>query len=153
MLLNVFERLLLRNIVPQIQGWNYANMKDARELLEGLFTEQEEADLEFEQVETQVKWKVKKDKDCKKHNHALWEDKWLVNEIDENTAKLNGEDWLPDVTCTCTPIPQERDIPVSEGLRKKIGKFLTQLDKEEKLEFSHMTLCSKFMDEASPEKG
>ena len=107
--LNVFERLLLRNIVPQIQGWNYANMKDARELLEGLFTEQEEADLEFEQVETQVKWKV---------------------------AKEDG-----------TPIPQERDIPVSDGLKKKIGKFLTQLDKEEKLGFEHMTLCSKFMDE------
>ena len=115
LLLNVFERLLLRNIVPQIQGWNYANMKDARELLEGLFTEQEEADLEFEQVETQVKWKV---------------------------AKEDG-----------TPIPQERDIPVSDGLKKKIGKFLAQLDKEEKLGFEHMTLCSKFMDETSPEKG
>uniref|UniRef100_A0A6M3KCW1 Uncharacterized protein n=1 Tax=viral metagenome TaxID=1070528 RepID=A0A6M3KCW1_9ZZZZ len=108
--LNVFERLLLRNIVPQIQGWNYANMKDARELLEGLFTEQEETDLEFEQVETQVKWKV---------------------------AKEDG-----------TPILQERDIPVSDGLKKKIGKFLTQLDKEEKLGFEHMTLCSKFMDES-----
>jgi len=107
--LTVYERLILRNIVPQIQGWNYANMKDARELLEGLFTEQEETDLEFEQVETQVKWKIQKE---------------------------DG-----------TPIEQERDIPVSDGLKKKIGKFLTQLDKEEKLEFSHMTLCSKFMDE------
>jgi len=110
--LSVFERLLLRNIVPQIQGWNYANMKDARELMEGLFTEEEETDLQFEQEDTQVKWKV---------------------------AKEDG-----------TPIPQERDIPVSEGLKKKIGKFLTQLDKEEKLEFQHMTLCSKFMDEGSP---
>ena len=106
MKLSVFERLLLRNIVPQIQGWNYANMKDARELLEGLFTEQEETDLEFEQVEMQVKWKV---------------------------AKEDG-----------TPIPQERDIPVSEGLKKKIGKFLTQLDKEEKLEMQHFSLCEKF---------
>ena len=104
--LNVFERLLLRNIVPQIQGWNYANMKDARELLEGLFTEEEEADLQFEQDGTQVKWKV---------------------------AKEDG-----------TPIEQERDIPVPEGLKKKIGKFLTQLDKEEKLGFEHMTLCDKF---------
>jgi len=110
--LNVFERLLLRNIVPQIQGWNYANMKDARELLEGLFTEEEETDLAFEQEDTQVKWKVKRD--------------------DESD------------------IPQERDIPVSEGLKKKIGKFLSQLDKEEKLGFEHMTLCSKFMDEGSP---
>ena len=107
--LNVFERLLLRNIVPQIQGWNYANMKDARELLEGLFTEEEETDLEFEQEGTQVKWKV---------------------------AKEDG-----------SLIPQERDIPVSDGLKSKIGKFLTQLDKEEKLGFEHMTLCSKFMDE------
>ena len=108
--LNVFERLLLRNIVPQIQGWNYANMKDARELLEGLFTEQEETDLQFEQEGTQVKWKV---------------------------AKEDGE-----------PIPQERDIPVSDGLKTKIGKFLKQLDKEEKLGFEHLSLCSKFgMDE------
>ena len=108
--LSVFERLLLRNIVPQIQGWNYANMKDARELLEGLFIEEEEADLQFEQEGTQVKWKVKRD--------------------DESD------------------IPQERDIPVSEGLKKKIGKFLAQLDKEEKLGFEHYTLVEKFMDES-----
>jgi len=103
--LSVFERLLLRNIVPQIQGWNYANMKDARELLEGLFTEEEEADLEFEQEGTQVKWKV---------------------------AEEDG-----------TPIPQERDIPVSDGLKAKIGKFLKQLDGEERLGFEHMTLVEK----------
>ena len=109
MILNTFERLLLRNIVPQIQGWNYAHMKEARELMEGLFTEQEETDLQFEQVEMQVKWKV---------------------------AKEDG-----------TPIPQERDIPVSEGLKKKIGKFLKQLDKEEKLGMEHFSLCEKFMDE------
>ena len=108
--LNVFERLLLRNIVPQIQGWNYAHMKEARELIEGLFTEQEETDLQFEQEGTQVKWKIKRE---------------------------DGSD-----------IPQERDIPISEGLNKKIGKFLKQLDREEKLGFEHMTLCSKFgMDE------
>jgi len=107
--LNVFERLLLRNIVPQIQGWNYAHMKEARELLEGLFTEQEEIDLQFEQEGTQVKWKV---------------------------AKEDGE-----------PIPQERDIPVSDGLKTKIGKFLKQLDKEEKLGFEHYTLVEKFMGE------
>ena len=105
MQLSVFERLLLRNIVPQIQGWNYANMRDARELLEGLFTEEEETDLEFEQVETQVKWKI---------------------------ALEDG-----------TPIPQEREIPVSEGLKRKIGKFLAQLDKEEKLGFEHYTLVEK----------
>jgi len=104
--LNVFERLLLRNIVPQIQGWNYAHMKEARELIEGLFSEQEEADLQFEQVETNVKWKI---------------------------AKEDG-----------TPISQERDIPVSDGLKAKIGKFLKQLDKEERLEMQHYTLCEKF---------
>ena len=107
--LNVFERLLLRNIVPQIQGWNYANMKEARELMEGLFTEQEETDLQFEQDGTQVKWKV---------------------------AKEDG-----------TPIIQERDILVSDGLKAKIGKFLKQLDKEEKLGFEHYTLVEKFMGE------
>ena len=105
--LNTFERLLLRNIVPQIQGWNYAHMKEARELIEGLFSEQEETDLQFEQEGTQVKWKVKRE---------------------------DG-----------TPIPQERDIPVSEGLKAKIGKFLKQLDKEEKLEFQHMSLYSKIV--------
>ena len=108
MQLSVFERLLLRNIVPQIQGWNYGHMKEARELLEGLFTEQEEAELDFQQDGVQVKWKV---------------------------AKEDG-----------TTIPQERDIPISDGLKAKIGKFLKQLDKEEKLGFEHMTLCSKFMD-------
>ena len=112
MLLNVFERLLIRNIVPQIQGWNYAHMKEARELIECLFTEQEETDLQFEQEGTQVKWKVQKE---------------------------DG-----------TPIEQERDIPVSDGLVKKIGKFLKQLDKEERLGFEHMTLMEKFVDEPSP---
>ncbi len=107
MLLNVFERLLIRNIVPQIQGWNYAHMKEARELIEGLFTEQEEADLQFEQEEKQVKWKI---------------------------AKEDG-----------TAIPQERDIPISDGLKAKIGKFLKQLDKEERLGFEHMTLYGKFV--------
>ena len=107
--LTVFERLLLRNIVPQIQGWNYGHMKEARELIEGLFTPQEETDLQFEQDGTQVKWKVKRE---------------------------DGSD-----------IPQERDIPVSDGLKVKIGKFLKQLDKEEKLEFQHYTLFSKFVDE------
>ena len=106
--LNVFERLLIRNIVPQIQGWNYAHLKEARELIEGLFTETEETDLQFEQDGTQVKWKV---------------------------AKEDG-----------TPIPQERDIPVSDGLKAKIGKFLKQLDKEERLGFEHMTLYGKFVE-------
>jgi len=106
--LNVFERLLIRNIVPQIQGWNYAHMKEARELIEGLFTEQEENDLQFEQDGTHVKWRVQR------------------------------EDGIP--------IEQERDIPVPDGLKAKIGKFLKQLDKEEKLGFEHMTLYGKFVE-------
>jgi len=106
MQLSVFERLLLRNIVPQIQGWNYGHMKEARELIEGLFSAQEETDLQFEQEGTQVKWKVKRE---------------------------DGSD-----------IPQERDIPVSEGLKAKIGKFLKQLDTENRLEFQHFTLVEKF---------
>ena len=106
--LTVFERLLIRNIVPQIQGWNYAHMKEARELLEGLFTEQEETDLQFEQVETQVKWKIQRE---------------------------DG-----------SPIEQERDIPISDGLKNKIGKFLKQLDKEERLGFEHYTLVEKFVE-------
>ena len=108
MLLTVFERLLLRNIVPQIQGWNYAHMKEARELMEGLFTEQEEADLQFEQTGTRVKWKVQK------------------------------EDGIP--------IIQERDIPISDGLKVKVGKFLKQLDKEERLGMEHYTLYEKIVE-------
>lgn len=107
MLLNIVERLLLRTIVPQIQGWNYGHMKEARELMEGLFTPQEEADLQFEQVETQVKWKIKKE---------------------------DGSD-----------IPQERDIPISDGLKAKVGKFLKQLDREEKLGFEHFMVYEKFV--------
>ncbi len=106
MILNVFERLLLRNIVPQIQGWNYAHMREARELLEGLFTEQEETDLSFSQDGNQVKWRVAR------------EDK--------------------------SDIPQEREIAISDGLKAKIAKFLTHLDKEEQLELQHYSLFEKF---------
>ncbi len=112
MQLTVFERLLLRNIVPQIQGWNYAHMKEARELIEGLFTEQEEKDLDFQQEGTQVKWKV---------------------------AKEDG-----------TPISQEREITISDGLKAKVGKFLKQLDHEERLGFEHMTLYDKFVGDSLP---
>jgi hypothetical protein len=118
-------------------------MKEARELMEGLFTEQEETDFQFEQEDTQVKWKVKKDEGCQKHNRELWTDEW------KEMFPEDGD--LPDVPCTCIPIPQERDIPVSDGLKAKIGKFLTQLDKEEKLGFEHYSLCEKFgLEKASP---
>ena len=106
MLLNVLERLLLRNIVPEIQGWNYAHMKEARELIEGLFTEEEEADLCFHQEGGQVKWK---------------------------NTKEDG-----------TAIPQEREIAISDGLKAKIGKFLIQLNDQEKLGFQHLNIYEKF---------
>ena len=104
--LTVFERLIIRNIVPNIQGWNYGHMKEARELLENLFTPEEEAELQFEQDCGQVKWRTKRD---------------------------DGSD-----------IIQEKEIAISEGLKNKIGKFLKQLDHEEKLEFMHMSLFDKF---------
>jgi len=106
MLLTVFERLLLRNIIPQIQGWNFGHMKEARVLLESLFDENEESLFKFEVESTQVKWRVN----------------------DENG----------------NPIPQEKEIEVSEGLQKKIAKFLKQLDTESRLEFQHYSLCEKF---------
>jgi len=106
MKLNVFERLLLRNIIPQIQGWNYAHMKEARELVEGLFTEQEEKDLDFQQDGPNVRWRT----------------------LAEDGA----------------PITQEREINISDGLKAKIGKFMAQLDKEEKLKFDQMSLYEKF---------
>ncbi len=63
MVLNVFERLLIRNIVPQIQGWNFGHMKEARTLLEGLFTPEDEEKLQIKLGEDgkNVTWKVKDD--------------------------------------------------------------------------------------------
>ena len=56
--LTVFERLLLRNIIPQMQGWNYGSMKQAREVMESCFTEEEEATLNIHQ-ETEKEGKVR----------------------------------------------------------------------------------------------
>ena len=106
--LNVFERLLIRNIIPQIQGWNFGHMKEARTLLEELFTPEEEEQLQITVNEDSkgVTWKVKDDE---------------------------GND-----------IPQEKEIEISEGLSKKIKKLLEQLDRENRLEMAHFTLCEKF---------
>ncbi len=108
MQLNVFERLIIRNIIPQIQGWNFGHMKEARKLVEDLFTPEEEEELAITVNEDSkgVTWKVKDD---------------------------NGND-----------IPQTRDIEISEGLSKKIKKLLEQLDRENKLEMMHFSLCEKF---------
>ena len=61
--LTVFERLLIRNIIPQIQGWNFGHMKEARTLLEDLFTPEEEEKLAITVNEDGkgVTWKVKDD--------------------------------------------------------------------------------------------
>ncbi len=106
--LNVFERLLIRNIIPQIQGWNFGHMKEARKLVEDLFTPEEEEQLAITVNEDSkgVTWKVKDD---------------------------DGND-----------IPQSREIEISEGLTKKIKKLLEQLDRENRLEMAHFTLCEKF---------
>ena len=106
--LNVFERLLIRNIIPQIQGWNFGHMKEARKLVEDLFTPEEEEKLAITVNEDGkgVTWKVKDDE---------------------------GND-----------IPQEKEIEISEGLSKKIKKLLEQLDRENRLEMAHFTLCEKF---------
>lgn len=58
MVLTVYERLLLRNIIPQIQGWNFAYMKEARELMEGLFTPEEEDSLKITLDGEAVKWRT-----------------------------------------------------------------------------------------------
>jgi hypothetical protein len=106
--LTVFERLLIRNIVPQIQGWNFGHMKEARKLVEDLFTPEEEEKLQIKLGEDgkQITWK---------------------------TQDEEGNE-----------IPQVKDIEISEGLTKKIKKLLEQLDKENRLEMVHYTLCDKF---------
>jgi hypothetical protein len=106
--LNVFERLLIRNIIPQIQGWNFGHMKEARKLVEDLFTPEEEEKLAITVNEDSkgVTWKVKDDE---------------------------GND-----------IPQSKEVEISEGLSKKIKKLLEQLDRENRLEMAHFTLCEKF---------
>jgi RNA polymerase-binding transcription factor DksA len=106
--LNVFERLLVRNIIPQIQGWNFGHMKEARKLVEDLFTPEEEEKLQITLGEDgkQITWK---------------------------TQDADGNE-----------IPQVREIEISEGLSKKIKKLLEQLDRENKLEMAHYSLCEKF---------
>ena len=63
MLLTVFERLLLRNIVPQIQGVSFGIQENARILLETIFTEDEAEKLQIKVGEDgkQIVWKVKDD--------------------------------------------------------------------------------------------
>ena len=109
--LNVFERLLLRNIIPEISSWNFDSMKEAREFMENLFDEDEGAKLQItpNQDGRSISWKVQED---------------------------DG-----------TPIPQEKEMRLSEGLCDKIAKFLKQLNDREQLEFKHYSLYEKFVGE------
>ena len=61
--LSVFERLLLRNIVPQIQGVSFGIQENARILLETMFSEDEAEKLQIKVNEDGkgVTWKVKDD--------------------------------------------------------------------------------------------
>ena len=63
MLLTVFERLILRNIVPQIQGVSFGIQENARILLETIFTEDEAEKLQIKINEEGkgVIWKLKDD--------------------------------------------------------------------------------------------
>jgi len=56
----VFERLLIRNIIPQMEGWNFGSMKEARLLMESLFDEQEEEALQIKPNEDGrgITWRV-----------------------------------------------------------------------------------------------
>jgi len=61
LLLNVFERLLIRNILPQIQGMGFGIQESSRILLETMFTEKEAEDLQIKVEGQSVTWKTKDD--------------------------------------------------------------------------------------------
>jgi hypothetical protein len=108
MILSVFERLLLRNIMPQIQG-NFGHIKEAREVIESLFTPEEEEALNIRIVEDgrRIEWR---------------------------TETPDGH-----------PIPQEKEIKISDGLTAKIRRVLQLLDAEEQLKLEHYSLYEKFV--------
>ncbi len=109
MILSVFERLLLRNIMPQIQG-NFGHIREAREVVETLFTPEEEEALSIHVVEDgrRIEWR---------------------------TEDSSGH-----------PIPQEKDVKISDGLKAKVARVLTMLDAEEQLKMEHYSLYEKFME-------
>lgn len=59
--LTVFERLLVKNILPQIQGTSFGIQESSRILLETMFTEEEAEKLQIKLNEDGkgVTWKVK----------------------------------------------------------------------------------------------
>ena len=108
MILNVFERVLLRNIMSQVQG-NFGHIKEAREVTESLFTPEEEETLGIRVVEDgrRIEWK---------------------------TETPDGH-----------PIPQEKDVKISDGLKAKVARVLQLLDAEEQLKLEHYSLYEKFV--------
>ncbi len=143
MQLTVFERLLLRNIVPQIQGVSFGIQENARILLETMFTEDEAEKLQIKINEDGkgVTWKVKDDKECLKHNRGLWSEDWLKM-FPENS------DTFPDAPCSCVLIPQEKDCQVSKGVKRVVAEELIRLSesKPPKLSWEHNTLFKKFVE-------
>lgn len=109
MILNVYERLLLRNIIPQVQG-NFGHIKEARVLVESLFTPEEEEMLgiHLDGDGRRVEWR---------------------------TIDNAGH-----------PLPQERNIEISPGLKKKIANLLRELDRDERLTFDQYSLYEKFVE-------
>ena len=113
MILDVFDRLLLRQVMPQIQG-NFGHIKEARVVLENLFSPQEEEAL---------------------HIHL---------EDDGRRVEWRTQDEAGH------PIPQEKDVEISDGLKKKIARVFQMLDAEEQLKLEHYSLYDKFVG-AKPE--
>jgi len=142
--LNVFERLLLRNIVPQIQGISFGIQENARILLETMYTEDEAEKLQIKIGEDgkQVTWKVNDNTNCRRDNQLLWEPDWILK------LKKNKE-WFPDVPCSCVPIPQVKECQVSKGVKRVVGEYLIKLSEEKppKLLWEHNTLFKKFVDD------
>ena len=95
--LNVFERLLVRNILPQVQGMGFGIMESSRILLETMFTEDEAEKLQITVGEDGkgVTWKVKDDdgkeipqvKDCQVS-------KGVKRVMSEHLVKLNDDGQL-----------------------------------------------------------
>lgn len=109
MMLNVFDRLLLRNIMPQIQG-NFGHIREARILVESLFTPEEEEAFKIHLAEDgrRIEWRTEDD---------------------------DGR-----------PLPQEKDVEISPGLKKKIANVFRQLDRDEVLTMEHYSLYEKFVE-------
>ena len=96
MILNVFERLLVRNIMPQVQG-NFGHIREAREVVESLFTPIEEESLQIHIVGdgARVEWRTEDNE-----HHPIPQEKdvaispGLVKKIAAVLIRLDGEERL-----------------------------------------------------------